>query len=188
MTADLRFLICHKPEQVQMAQALRYEVYCREKAWVDAERCPDGLEADEYDDLALHFLALEGETPVGTSRLLLGDRQQLPAADYLDLEALGLRHEHLVEVSRLATRRTQRSSDLRVFLGLTRLMWEWSMDRSKVAWLAVADVPLFRLLERLGMPVIGRAPEVEYLGSTCVPVAFDMERTGAALKVSYVAR
>lgn len=184
--SDLRFLICQEPEEVQMAQALRYSVYCEEKGWVDAERCPGGLEVDEYDQLALHFLALEGEVPVGTSRLLIGGRQHLPAADYLDLGLLGLEVSQLVEVSRLATRRTERSSDLRVFLGLTRLMWEWSMDHSMVAWLAIADIPLFRLLERLGMPVVGRAPYVEYLGSTCVPVAFDMERTGRALKVSYV--
>jgi len=184
--SDLRFLICEKPEHVRMAQALRYAVYCQEKGWVDPERCESGLEVDEHDELALHFLAVEGAHPVGTSRLLLGDCQHLPAADYLDLEALGLEDKHLVEVSRLATRRTERSSDLRVFLGLTRLMWEWSMDHSKVAWLAIADIPLFRLLERLGMPVIASAPQVEYLGSTCVPVAFDMVRTGASLRVSYV--
>lgn len=184
--SDLRFLICEQPEHVRMAQALRYAVYCQEKGWVDPGHCDSGLEVDEYDELALHFLALEGDAPVGTTRLLLGDRQHLPAADYLDLDSLGLDLAVVAEVSRLATRRTERSSDLRVFLGLTRLMWEWGMENSMVAWLAIADVPLFRLLERLGMPVVATAESVDYLGSMCVPVAFDMQRTGEALRVSYV--
>lgn len=185
--SDLRFVICSTADEMGMAQSLRYSVYCEEKSWIDPECFPDGLEVDEYDDLAVHFLALEGDVPVGTCRLLLGDRQHLPAADYLDLTSLGLDLRKVAEVSRLATRRTERSSDLRVFLGLTRLMWEWGMDNSMVAWLAIADVPLFRLLERLGMPVLATAPHVDYLGSPCVPVAFDLHDTGAALRVSFIA-
>jgi N-acyl-L-homoserine lactone synthetase len=167
-----------------MAQSLRYSVYCEEKGWIDPGRCANGIEVDEHDDLALHFLALEDDTPVGTCRLLLGNRQHLPAADYLDLESLGLDVKLVAEVSRLAAHRTKRSSDLRIFLGLTRLMWEWGTENSMVAWLAIADIPLFRLLERLKMPVIATAEHVDYLGSTCVPVAFDLEGTGVSLKVA----
>lgn len=180
-------MMCTEPEHVQLAQSLRYTVFCREKGWIDPLACPEGVETDEHDHLALHFLALEGDVPVGTIRLLLGDRQDLPAAEYLDLDGLGLDIRRLAEVSRLATQRTERSSDLRVFLGLTRLIWEWGMENSIVAWLAIADLPLFKLLDRLGMPVIASAEEVEYLGSACIPVAFDMQKTGEALRVSFVA-
>jgi N-acyl-L-homoserine lactone synthetase len=174
-------IICTDPEHVRMAQALRYSVYCVEKAWVDAAQCENELEEDEYDDLAIHFLAMEDGAPIGTSRLLLGTRQTLPAAEYFDLEVLGLDPERVAEVSRLATHATKRSSDLRVFMELTRAMWHWGMENSVSAWLAVADVPLYRLLQRLGMPTIAVAPSIEYLGSACVPVVFDVEATGAVL-------
>ena len=178
------FIVCTDSDHVRMAQALRFSVYCEEKAWIDSKRCENGLEMDEYDPLAVHFLALQDGEPVGTSRLLLGTRQHLPAMEFIDLDALGLDPDFVVEVSRLAARRTGRSSDLRLFLGLTRLMWQWSMDRSMVAWLAIADVPLFRLLQRLKMPILSVAPHVQYMGSTCVPVAFDLPSTGASLQRS----
>jgi N-acyl-L-homoserine lactone synthetase len=178
--------MCETPDQLLASQELRYAVFCEEKRWVDPLDCSARLETDEYDSLALHFLALDGDTPIGTVRLLLGARQPLPAADYLDLDALGLDTREVAEVSRLAIQKTGRSSDLRVFLGLTRCIWEWGMDNSMAAWLAIADVSLFRLLERLGMPVLASADHIDYLGSRCVPVAFDLARTGEALKVSFV--
>lgn len=184
--SDLRFLMCETPDQLLASQELRYAVFCEEKRWVDPGECAAGLETDGYDELALHFLALDGDVPIGTVRLLLGARQPLPAATYLDLDVIGLASKDVAEVSRLAIRKTGRSSDLRVFLGLTRCIWEWGMDNSMAAWLAIADVPLFHLLERLGMPVIARADHIDYLGSRCVPVAFDMPRTGEALKISFV--
>ncbi len=180
----MEFLVCDKPEQIRQVQALRFEVYCVEKGWVEAEECPNGLEVDEQDDLAVHFLALDEGKPIGTSRLLLGSKQPLPAAEYIDLSALGLPIDKVAEVSRLATVRLSRSQDLLVFFGLTKLMWEWGMERSMLAWLAIADLPLFSLLKRLGMPILAVAPETYYMGSACVPVAFDVPNTGAALQRS----
>jgi len=178
----LRFLVCRTPGQVRLAQALRYEVYCREKAWIQADTAEDEYEVDASDELAVHFLALDDAgTAMGTSRYLLGSAQELPACEHIDIQPLGLALERVTEVSRLATRRSDRSHDLRVFLGLTRLMWHWGMDHSISAWMAIADVPLYHLLTRLRIPVVALAPSVDYLGSECVPVAYDMRGTGAAL-------
>lgn len=177
----LECIVGTTPEHVRMAQALRYQVYCEEKAWIDSSSCDGCLDRDDHDEQAVHFLALENGVPIGTSRLLLGERQTLPATRYLDLGAFGIDPSRIVEVSRLATRRSERSSDLRVFLCLCRLMWQWSMDHSMEAWLAIADVPLFRLLDRLKMPTLRVGEHVEYLGSVCVPVAFDVPGTGACL-------
>jgi N-acyl-L-homoserine lactone synthetase len=156
-------------------------VYCLEKSWVDEGTCEDGLEADPSDPLAMHFLALEGETVVGTVRLLLGWKQELPGTRYLDMASLGMKPEQLVEVSRLATKRHGRSQDLRVFLGLTKLMWSWATEHEATAWLAIADVPLYHMLTRLGLPVLTEAEPVDYLGSECIPIAFDMPGTGPVL-------
>lgn len=180
----MEFSICDDAEQVRLAQQVRYEVFSVEKAWVDPKSCPGGLELDEYDALAVHFLAVEDGVPVGTSRLLLGSKQRLPAAEHIDLATLGLQPHEAVEVSRLAIRRLNRSQDLRVFFGLTRLMWFWMMERSIKVWMAVADVSLFRLLDRLGMPAIDTAPQVHHLGSDCIPVVYDVPLSGPALKLT----
>jgi N-acyl-L-homoserine lactone synthetase len=177
----VEFVVCESPEQVRQAQRLRYEVYCLEKSWVEAHECDDGIEADASDPLATHFLAIDDGIVVGTVRLLLGWREVLPGAKYLDLASLGLEPSQTVEVSRLATKRIGRSQDLRIFLGLTKLMWSWATEHSALAWLAIADVPLYHMLTRLGLPVLLESEPVDYLGSECIPIAFDMPGTGPVL-------
>jgi N-acyl-L-homoserine lactone synthetase len=165
-----------------MAQELRYDVYCLEKSWVEELSCVDGVESDQSDPLATHFLAIDDGVAVGTVRLLLGWRQELPGAQFFDLGALGLLPAELCEVSRLATRREGRSQDLKIFLGLTKLMWEWGTEHSGAkAWLAIADMPVYHMLTRLGLPVLAEAEPVEFMGSLCVPIAFDGPGTGPVL-------
>jgi len=181
----MRFIVCNEPAQIREAQRLRFEVYCVEKSWVDPGACENGVEADPSDPHAVHFLALDGDMPVGTARGLLGWRQDLPAAACLDLAPLGLAPNEVAEVSRLATRRDMRSHDQRIFLGLTAVMWRWGMANSIKVWLAIADVPLYHMLTRAKLPVLMEGKPIDYLGSLCVPMAFDMAKTGPALQKLY---
>jgi predicted GNAT family N-acyltransferase len=48
--------------------AIRAEVFVRE------QNVPAEVESDEQDATALHFLAFQGDTPLGTARVLLKDR------------------------------------------------------------------------------------------------------------------
>jgi N-acyl-L-homoserine lactone synthetase len=107
---------------------------------------------------------------------------ELPAAKYLPLAQFDAEPCQIVEVSRLATRPRGRSQDAFVFVGLTLCMWEWAMEHSVKVWLAVADVPLYHMLTRMKMPLIAKGKPVDYLGSKCVPIAFDMPKTGDVLK------
>ena len=51
--------------------ALRYEVYCLECGFLDATKYQDGLESDEYDTGAAHFVAHNGNNElVGSVRLV----------------------------------------------------------------------------------------------------------------------
>ena len=178
----MRFHVCATPEQVSQAQTLRYEVYCKEKGWVRPPSSGSLCEVDESDERAVHFLAVNhAGSAVGTARYLLGWEQELPASRYLDTVALGLKPRDVTEVSRLAIDRAERSQDLLVFLGLTRLMWHWGMENSVKSWCAVADVPLYKLLTRLRIPVLATGGPVDYMGSECMPVAYDMPGSGAAL-------
>lgn len=178
----MRLVVCETNEQLRQAQRLRYDVFCLEKGWIDAATCQGGIETDDYDDDAVHFLVFHDDgTLLGTSRLLQGSCQELPAARYIDLEALGLDPARVVEVSRMATKRSSRSESLLVFLAVTQVMWEWSMANNMQAWTSVADIPVFSLMKRVGMPIIAEGPRVDYLGSMCVPACVEMPRTGDVL-------
>lgn len=182
MKRHLDFIVCETAASIAAAQRVRYEVYCTEKGWVDEDKCAEGIERDAYDDGAVHFLALDDGVPVGTVRLLLGGVCTLPASKYLPFSQFAAEPRQIVEVSRLATRRHGRSQDLQVFVGLNLRMWEWAMEHSVLVWLAVADLPLYHLLLRIGLPLIAEAAGVDYLGSACIPVAFDLPSTGGVLQ------
>ncbi len=176
----MRPIVCETPEQVRMAQALRYDVFCLEKEWIDPASCDNGVEIDEYDELAVHFLVLEDDSDaaLGTCRLLLGSHLTLPAAGFLDLASLGLQPAQACEVSRLASVRSARSHSLEVFLGLMEAMATWGAGSDIKVLLSVADVPLHRLMSRIGMPFLAVGDPVEYLGSECIPSAIDVAGTG----------
>lgn len=174
----MQLVVCETDEQLRQAMRLRYEVYCLEKAWIDPATCQGELETDEYDRDAKHFLAFHDDGQLlGTCRLLQGSCQELPAARFLDLEELGLDTALVVEVSRMATTRSSRTAGLLVMLGLTQVMLEWGVPRGIKAWVSVADAPLYAVMKRIGMPIIAEAPQVDYLGSMCVPACVDAPRT-----------
>lgn len=180
----MKLVVCETAEQILMAQRLRYEVYCLEKGWIDPAQCPDGIESDEYDDEAAHFLIMhdDGERLLGTSRLLRGECQDLPATHYLDLDALGIDPAKVVEVSRMATIKSSRSQSLAVFLAITQVMFEWCTAHGVTSWVSIADVSVFALMKRVGMPIIVEGPRIDFLGSTCVPSCVDVLHTGDVLE------
>lgn len=60
-----------EPDKQYDIYALRYQVYCKEKCFLSKERCPNGLETDEYDPYSAYMVAysLQGEL-VGSARLV----------------------------------------------------------------------------------------------------------------------
>jgi len=178
----MQLVVCETPAQLRQAQELRYEVYCLEKGWIDPAPFTEGIETDEFDELAVHFLVLDDDgAPVGTSRLLVGSRQPLPAADFIDLSSHGVDASECVEVSRMAARRANRSQDLATFLGMTKVMWQWCVDNGVSRWMCVADVPVYLLMKRTGFPFLVIGDRVDYLGSVCVPSLLDVDLVGDLL-------
>jgi N-acyl amino acid synthase of PEP-CTERM/exosortase system len=66
-------IFANTPELISEAHRLRYQVYCIENAYEDAEKNPEGLERDEYDHHSLHgILRHRGSgTVVGTMRWVM---------------------------------------------------------------------------------------------------------------------
>jgi len=60
------------PERVQIAQKIRYQVYCVENPHERADN-PEGVETDEFDSHAVHSILVyrDAHTALGTVRLIL---------------------------------------------------------------------------------------------------------------------
>jgi N-acyl amino acid synthase of PEP-CTERM/exosortase system len=92
--------------------ALRYEVYCLECAFLEAQDFKEGLEIDEFDECSTHFAAYADDTSmVGTVRLVQPrDVQRYPFESHCDgFEGFVMPpREETAEVSRLVVRKTYR--------------------------------------------------------------------------------
>ncbi len=102
-------------ELKELAYRIRYNVYCEEFKFESLENCPNKMEQDEYDELALHGLIIHKNTniPAACVRLVpaIGDGHdiQLPfekyCAESLDrslIESFNLERQTECEISRLA--------------------------------------------------------------------------------------
>ncbi len=103
--------------------ALRYQVYCEERGFESPEDHPDGLEQDEYEEVSVHFAAIDRITgrAVATVRLVLNSERNLPGTQFYDLgsTASGLCSTEIGEVSRLAlTKRYRREMRRRLQQGM----------------------------------------------------------------------
>lgn len=67
-----QILIADTPELMEQVHRVRYEVFCQEFHFEQEENCPGGLERDEYDDQAIHFLIMHRSSalPAGCVRLI----------------------------------------------------------------------------------------------------------------------
>ncbi len=105
------------PELIDEAYKLRYQVYCEEKGFEDAEQFPDGREFDEYDRRAAHSLIRHRESGVfvGVVRLVLPDSSDsgelLPAEQYCPLNS----HPELAEIPRHSVAEISRFSVSKTF-------------------------------------------------------------------------
>jgi N-acyl amino acid synthase of PEP-CTERM/exosortase system len=92
---------------------LRYEVYCLECNYLQADAYDEGLEADEYDVNAIHFAAytLDHASIIGTVRLVQpGPDQAYPFQDHCTTfgQFVFPPRAEAAEISRLVVRKTHR--------------------------------------------------------------------------------
>ncbi len=95
---------------LRASYALRYQVYCHERAFLRPIDYPKGLESDRHDEHALHFGAFHPDgTLGGTVRLVPGALDELPMSSRCTVDEVGLPAgadtAALAEVSRLAVSR-----------------------------------------------------------------------------------
>ncbi|POF29459.1 GNAT family N-acyltransferase [Roseibium marinum] len=109
-------IICRSLAEINECFRVRYKEYCLSRGWEDADKFPEGLERDHYDDNAVHILLKDIVTgvSVGTVRIIFHDAAgslegSLPTFDLSDGFRDHLRPhmqtDRLMELSRLTIAR-----------------------------------------------------------------------------------
>ena len=163
--------VANTPGLVREAHRLRYQVYCVENDYLDA----DGLEVDEFDLHSHHVIMRDNVTGevVGTVRLVLW-QQGMPEASFpiQQVTLASLRHyvplRTTAEVSRFAVSKARRdlvgvkAGLLRLVLvqGLVRLSAELGISH----WVAVMEPGLLRLLKGSSIHFNPIGKPIEYHG------------------------
>lgn len=171
-SGELEVRIASTQEQIRQAQRLRYVVYCLERGFEPGE---NGLEQDEFDNLAKHVLVRSRQTGniLGTVRIVLpapgaghdGFPMQRACADYvlapLPVAATG-------EISRFALTRERfgvsPAAAALMRLCLMRGIVEISGQAGLTHWCAIMERSLLRLLRATSIHFQAVGPLVEYHG------------------------
>jgi N-acyl amino acid synthase of PEP-CTERM/exosortase system len=182
------------PALIEAAHALRYQVYCVERKFEDAEEHSGGLETDQYDAAAIQGVLFHrpSEQAIGTVRIIQPascGQDGLPIARLLGENNIDLakfvRIADAVEVSRFAISKEfrRRWTDERAIapgrpltrlestrqanlpcLGLIQFLLRQCVEQGVLYWTAVMESTFLRMLARMGIHFSSIGPVVFHHG------------------------
>ena len=185
---------------MQRVFQLRYDVYCTECHFLEAEDYPDHGESDEYDSQSAHFAALDqGEGLAGYVRLvhsdaigtfpfqnhcveLLQDVQLPPGLESAEISRLMVREDLRRRRGDLVTGASTgqigpkpavelRDSSPQILLSLYREMYAHSVRNGIRYWYAAMERSLARALVRMNFGFRQIGPATNYYGPVAPYVA-----------------
>lgn len=184
-------VLADSPALLDAAYALRFQVYCLERNFENADEHPDDRETDAYDSNSIQGLLFHRTTcsPMGTVRVILpkgAEEDSFPVMQILRASSLDLSDyvdvTRCIEVSRVAISKEfrhrtsgqvdsllhqQPASDRQANLALLSLIQfalRESLTRGLLFWTAVMEPKLLRLLARYGISYTSIGPTVEHHG------------------------
>ena len=193
----------------------RYAVFCEETGFEPADDYPDGLEQDDYDGHARHFLVWDRMKCrwAGAMRLIDAGSTRLPSEEIVGVPLAGLaeRRGRAVEFSRLCILQDYRQTAQSTFDGRMPVSGgsggedvpvRWRQEdnevllrliRASLAWRPeiedcyfVVTPALSRVLKRFGIPLTPVGPKVEHRG-TRLPLRMDVAAADAGMYESLAA-
>ena len=92
---------------------LRYQVYCLDEGFEEHSKYPDGMERDDWDDHAVHFIVQSKQTRewIAAMRLILPQQKSLPVEELCDIDSRVMEfnsNENIAEISRICVKNTFR--------------------------------------------------------------------------------
>jgi N-acyl-L-homoserine lactone synthetase len=163
----------------EAAYRLRYEAVV-DRGWGDAEAFPEGRERDEFDADAVHVVAWDGRTAVGTARLVFpAPGRPLPteAAFDLELEPRGA----VVNLDRMVVTRSRSDPAHRVYAGLLGRSWLELRDRGFSELCGIHSRAMIRLCRQLGLVMEIVGPPRRHWREKRYPIRFDTATSVALL-------
>ena len=149
-----------------------------EAGWAPPEAFPDGMERDEFDDVATHVLGWDGDAPVCTGRLVLPPGP-LPTEVACGLEVAP--RGRVVDVGRMAVLRSHQTFGHGTFLALLCALYREARAAGYEFACGVMAAPARSLVARLGMRLEKLGPEREHHGQLRAPVRFVLAANAAPL-------
>jgi N-acyl-L-homoserine lactone synthetase len=165
-------LIDNDPRLMDQSYRLRYQVYCLERAFLNAGDYPEQLERDEFDRYSLHVGVVDGQQElVATSRLIKVSMWGLPLFRHCQIfpqeTELYRETNRLVEVSRLCMSRQLRQRGhgrASAATTLYRALYQASKRAGFTHWLVATEHSLQRLVTSFGFPFRPIGPRTDYFG------------------------
>jgi N-acyl amino acid synthase of PEP-CTERM/exosortase system len=186
--------VADRPDLVEAAHVLRYQVYCLERKFEKADEHSNGMEIDQFDDRAIQGLLFHRptDTAIGTVRMIVPGScadGHLPIAQLLGQNKIDLakfvRIDDTVEVSRFAISKEfrRRWSDEHAdvdghplskqeaarqanlaCLSLIQFLLRQSVEQGVFYWTAVMEGTFLRMLARMGIHFTSIGPVVFHHG------------------------
>jgi N-acyl amino acid synthase of PEP-CTERM/exosortase system len=186
--------VADRPELIEAAHVLRYQVYCVERKFENPEEHASGLETDQYDGHAIQGLLFHRPTEraIGTVRVILPahcDETGLPIEHLLRENKMDLAKfvsiPDSIEISRFAISKEFRrrwTDDPAMAVGrplsrqeiarqtnlaclsLIQFLVRQCVENNVVYWTAVMEATFLRMLARMGIHFIGIGPVVFHHG------------------------
>ena len=164
--APIRFAAASARHEIEAAYRLRHDVVVDEGWIADGEA---EMETDEFDNRAIHVVALDGETAAGTVRLVIpapGLPLPVEVSHGLVVEPRG----EVAGAGRLVVARPYRDGTHRVLGGLAATLW-LLMREMGYCWIAgTATAEMIGLFEHLGFEIAVLGDPDEYWGELRYPV------------------
>jgi N-acyl-L-homoserine lactone synthetase len=146
--SDLYFKTADTDFELQSCYRLRFQVYCKEKRWLPAGNFPDGLEIDEYDEKAVHVIALDEDfTIVGLMRILLENNYgKLPYLNHPAMKGERIDLPNCAELTRFVI--TPSKYRYYVLKGIFRAAYQVSRRLGVENWIFVSEPSMIRFMDR----------------------------------------
>lgn len=172
-----RFTIATDPADRSRAYRIRAAV-STDAGWAAPADFPQGMERDEFDDVARQVLGWDGDTPICTGRLVF------PPGPLPTETACGLvvpPRGRVVDVGRMAVLRSHQTFGHGTFLALLCRLYREAREAGFEYACGMMAAPARGLVGRLGLRLDQLAPERDHHGELRAPVRFVLAANAAPL-------
>ena len=176
------FYSTNDAEDLNKIFRLRYEVYCLEKKYLNANDYPSKIETDKYDPYSVFFIVKDKKNGqlAGTVRLIKKKSHELPLESEFGVK-IDKENDNgrMLEVSRLIVAKDYRKSakgQHYVLFLLFRMALNYCIDYDYNILVAELDNRILQILKKIGIEfkVLGKAKM--FMGSVSTPILINIQK------------